>query len=418
MAAKLIDNDIAPLQRLEINKYLPFAFIYFFVNSLALPFGLTYTAILSPLFYYWVVTLRKREILIPFFVCLIPFFIAHAILGVETKAYIISIINYTAVYIFCQSVYAWLKECRSPENIFNKLFIVNFSLCLIGAIVFFTPFRDILWMRQAITDGVDNFSRLKLFTYEASYYATIFTPLFFFYFLQLIFKQNKMNSWLLLFMLFLPYVLSFSIGVIVCILLALIITYITHFIRLTKKPRVLSLLALAVLVSGFSLIILWLFFPGNIIFLRLENILAGKDTSGNGRTYEAFMLASRILEQKSLAWGVGAGQIKILGADIIRSYYLYDLDYNTIAIPNAAAETLAIFGWVGLSIRLFIEVFLFFYTRVYTNYFRLLLFIFIFIYQFTGSFITNVAEYVIWIMAFTNVFFQFDVKNNKRLANN
>jgi len=32
---------------MKINKYFPFAFVYFFVNSLALPFGLTYTAILS-----------------------------------------------------------------------------------------------------------------------------------------------------------------------------------------------------------------------------------------------------------------------------------------------------------------------------------------------------------------------------------
>jgi hypothetical protein len=45
---------------------------------------------------------------------------------------------------------------------------------------------------------------------------------------------------------------------------------------------------------------------------------------------------------------------------------------------------------------------------VWRNYYRLLLFTFIFIYQFTGSFITNVAEYVIWIMAFTPVFREFD----------
>lgn len=42
-----------------------------------------------------------------------------------------------------------------------------------------------------------------------------------------------------------------------------------------------------------------------------------------------------------------------------------------------------------------------------------MLFIFMFIYQFVGSFATNLAEYVIWILAFTNVFRQFDVKANK-----
>ncbi|MBC7536218.1 MAG: hypothetical protein H7258_11050, partial [Ferruginibacter sp.] len=59
--------------------------------------------------------------------------------------------------------------------------------------------------------------------------------------------------------------------------------------------------------------------------------------------------------------------------------------------------------------------FLFFYTKVWTNYFRLLLFIFIFIYQFTGSFVTNIAEYVIWILAFTNVFVEFDVDKRLRV---
>ncbi len=80
-----------------------------------------------------------------------------------------------------------------------------------------------------------------------------------------------------------------------------------------------------------------------------------------------------------------------------------------------SAETLAVFGWVGFFLRFVVEIFLFFYTKVWTNYYRLLLFFFMFIYQFTGSFITNVAEYVIWILAFTNVFNQFDVKANKAI---
>ena len=96
----------------------------------------------------------------------------------------------------------------------------------------------------------------------------------------------------------------------------------------------------------------------------------------------------------------------------IRDYYLYYIDMQ-VAIPNAVAETMAIFGWVGVSLRLGIEIFLFFYTRVWTNYYRLLLFLFIFVYQFTGSFITNIAEYVIWILAFTRIFQQFDIKAEK-----
>ena len=395
---------------MKINRYFPFAFIYFFINSLGLPFGLTYTAILSPLFYWWVFRERKKEILLPFLVCLSPFLIAHAILGVEVRAYIISVVNFIAVYIFCQAFYTFLKAATNIESIFKKILIINIFACLIAAVIYFSSYSGLLWMQQTITDGVDNFTRLKLFTYEASYYATLFIPLFFFYFMQVILKQNKINSWLLLSMLTVPYILSFSIGVISCLLLAVAITYLIHFRALTKKKRVLSLLLVVASLSVSFLIVLWLFFPQNIIFLRFENIFSGKDTSGNGRTSEAFILAMKMLDLKSYAWGIGAGQIKILGADIIRSYYLYDLDYNTFAIPNAAAETLAIFGWVGLSLRILIECFLFFYTKVWTNYYRLLLFLFIFLYQFTGSFITNIAEYVIWILAFTNAFPDFDVR--------
>src|SRR5436309_666244 len=136
---------------MSINKYLPFAFIYFFVNSLALPFGLTYTAILSPLFYWWIVTSRKKEILLPFFVCLAPFFI--------------------------------------------------------------------------------------------------------FYFLQIILNQNKINSWLLLLILLLPYALSFSLGVIGSVTIAGILTYILYFKTLSKKRRVLNIFMLLLIISLSSLAI-------------------------------------------------------------------------------------------------------------------------------------------------------------------
>ena len=147
---------------MKINKYLPFAFIYFFINSLGLPFGLTYTAILSPLFYWWILKQRKTEILIPFFVCLAPFIIIHNILGVDVKAYVVSVINYTAVYIFCQAFYTFLKTCEDPGSIFKKILFVNFFFCLVAIIVYFTPFNGLLWMDQTITEGADNFKRLKL----------------------------------------------------------------------------------------------------------------------------------------------------------------------------------------------------------------------------------------------------------------
>jgi hypothetical protein len=399
---------------MRINKYLPFALIFFFFNSLALPRGLTYTALLSPLFYWWIFKTRKRDIMLPFLVCCAPFIIIHIILGVDFKAYFVSLLNLAAVYIFCQAFYTFLKVCVDKERVFWNLLVINFIFCLIAVVLYFTPYYELVWIQQFLTKGVEDFRRLKLFTYEASYYATLFTPLFFFYFLQVMLNQNKVSAWLLLPLLFIPFLLSFSLGVLGSVAFAIIVSYIFYFRKLTRRKRVFKGIFLVGMLFFLGLGILFMFFPHNALFTRVDNVFTGQDLSGKGRTSDAFIIANRLLDEKSVAWGVGLGQVKILGADIIRSYYQYSLDYNIISIPNAAAETLAIFGWVGFLLRIFAELFLFAYTRVWTNYFRLMLFIFIFIYQFTGSFITNLAEYVIWVLAFTNAFPRFDVRYDMR----
>lgn len=395
---------------MRINKYLPFAFIYFFINSLGLPFGLTYTAVLSPVLYWWTVRQRKQEILLPFFVLLVPVILVHLYQGVEAKSYFISLLNYTFVYIFCQAFYTFLKTADDKEIIFRNLLIANTILCLIAIPVYFTPINEIVWMKENITEGLDNFLRLKLFTYEASYCALLCTPLFFYYFNQVIFRQNKMNSWLLLAMITLPFLLSFSIGTIACILFAVVTVFMIYCTRLIRKRRVISIVAITAAISFTALGLMLAFFPDNSLFVRIGNILQGKDTSGNGRTAEAFILAVKMLKLKTFAFGIGAGQVKTLGAEIVRDYYFYPFDFTNIAIPNATAETLALFGWVGVSFRFAVEIFLFFYTKVWTNYFRLMLFLFIFLYQFTGSFVTNIAEYVVWIMAFWKGWNEFDVR--------
>ena len=67
-----------------------------------------------------------------------------------------------------------------------------------------------------------------------------------------------------------------------------------------------------------------------------------------------------------------------------------------VVIPNAVGDTLAAFGIFGIALRLVLQIVFFFQNQgAYSNYYRLALFLFIFIYQFTGSFITNIAEYVI-----------------------
>jgi hypothetical protein len=346
---------------------------------------------------------------------LFPFVFIHlAWIGVDDKTYLISLVNLTAVYVFGQAFYTFLKTCREPELIIRRIVTANFVLCLIAIPFYFTSFSYFFWSSQPLTEGVENFKRLRLFTYEPSYYATLFVPFFFFCFLKIILGQNRTNAWLLLLMILVPYLLSFSLGVMTAMFLSFVLVSGFHFRRLIVKKRIINLALLSTVVIIPAVVLFVRFFPDNTLLFRIENIVSGHDSSGKGRTYEAFFLARKILELKSSLWGIGLGQIKIIGAGIIKDFYLYPPDYKNVAIPNVTAETLTLFGYAGLFLRFAAEIFLFFYTRVWKNYYRLLLFLFMFIYQFSGSFITSVAEYVIWTIAFTDVFKQFDVQRKRQ----
>jgi hypothetical protein len=68
------------------------------------------------------------------------------------------------------------------------------------------------------------------------------------------------------------------------------------------------------------------------------------------------------------------------------------------------AEVLATFGYLGVAVKLFVEIYLFFKTKVSKSSFRFCMFFFIFFLQFVGSYIVNTIEYVMWILAFSNIF--------------
>lgn len=393
---------------MTINKYLPVALLFFFLNTLGLPFGLTYMTLLTPILYLWIIWEKKREPLLPFLLLLLPFVVMHFLNGVDTFTYLISIVNLVAVYIFVRAFYIYARKVNW-DKIMYPILVINFILCLIAIPLYFSPWHDLVWIEQFLTDGFSSFRRLRLFTYEASYYAVLFTPVFFYFFLQMILKQSRIPFWVLVPMLTLPYILTFSMGVIACLVFSISLLLIFYFRKLLKRKTVVNFLLIfcSLLVLGITMMAV--FFPENPLFVRLENILSGHDSSGKGRTSDAFLLAKKMIMLKSDSWGIGFGQIKVLGEDIIRNFYNYDEHY-VITIPNASAETLAVTGWIGWWLRLLVTIFLFFYTRVWRNYYRFLLFTFVFIYHFTGSYITSQLEYIIWVLAFTNVLPCFDVR--------
>jgi hypothetical protein len=231
-------------------------------------------------------------------------------------------------------------------------------------------------------------------------------PIALYYYLKIARKELPAPFTIFL-LLTVPLILSLSFGVILGLVFALSITFLTNITYFFPKKKLAGYLVFSSLSIFLALIVLFLFFPKNIVFTRIANIFAGRDTSFKGRTIDSFYLGWNIAGLKNIYFGCGLGQVKELGLDLFRKLYKSsDFTVNDVVIPNAVGETLAIFGIAGIFLRFGIEFYFFFKSAVYTNYYRLSLFLFIFIYQFTGSYIMNIAEYVIWILAFTDNHFE------------
>jgi hypothetical protein len=390
-------------QNKATTAFLLVSIIYMFFNSFLLPDGLLFTTLLTPFFFLGIV--RKNGLKSYFIFLLIT--ALFAIFQLPTvgyvKEYIKSFVLLQCVAIFTINAYLVFKEDNKLADVFKVLGTINLVLLLLSIIALFIPLlRSYLWYERSMSDGLPVIPRLKMLTYEASYYSLIITPIFSYYLLKRILLNAKTG--ILLLSLTISLLLSLSFGVLAGILISLILVYCLNLKELGRRIN-LNYLATGLLLIVASFVCLYIFNPQNILFDRIRNIISGKDTSANGRTYESFILAWNIAKTKSLYWGIGLGQLKLIGRDYIIQYYTYTDIPPVIRIPNAVAETLNIFGIAGLVLRFSIIIYLFFKTKVWNNYYRLLLFIFIFIYQFTGSFLFNVVEYVIWILAFSRGLF-------------
>lgn len=398
------------MSKLKVSKYQLLAYIYFFFNSVGLVGGLLYTNILSPFFYVWLLKKSKQPILFPLLVFLIPFDIIHLILGVEIKSFIVSNLLFISTYIFVVSFHYFIHHYHELEGIYKRLLIANFCFTIIACLIYFTPYREVLWYKNKFTQSVEGFHRLALLTFEAAYYSQILAPVALYYLIKIFLRQNTKPALPTLLLVFIPLLLSLSMGVIGAIIISFIALYFIHYKKIFYKRNFFNILFFSsILITGI-VILLVLFFPNNPIFIRLNNIYNGLDTSTKGRTNESFELAWMVAKERSIWFGSGLGQIKELAFDIVKRYFNYWGDLDVVRIPNAVAETLAIFGIFGVIFRFGLIFYFFFKTKVLNNYYRTLLFVFVFVYQFTGSYITSAVEYVIWVLAFSSIFKQFDVQ--------
>ena len=396
----------------RINKYLPVVILYFFFNGFLLPHGLLYTTILTPLFLLWLYQYRTFHKLWLFFAIIIPFGIIHFLNGVDAYYYTVSAILFFTVFVFTICFYQFLKVCLTLRTIFRKIIIINFVLVIIACFAFFIPgLKHFFWQVSAISTGLDKLPRLKLLTYEPSFYSLLLAPIAMYYYLKIIFLKIP-NPALIIILVTVPLLLSFSLGILMGIPLALAILFVLNLKLFFVNEKIPQYIFLILSLTVIVFLLLAIIYPDNPLFIRIFNLFEGKDSSFKGRTFDSYELAWTITSKKDLLFGVGLGQVKVEGLELWRDFYDYNFSISEVAIPCAVAETFAVFGFVGLFIRVGLEIYFFFRTKVYTDYYRLAIFIFIFIYQFTGSYIMNIAEYVIWIMAFhQGLFDEFSKKN-------
>lgn len=381
------------------NTFLIVAIVYMFLNSFLLPEGLLYTTLISPFMFLFLLNHKGIRVYAAFLAVSLFYVCIHWGSISFPASYLKSFALLQCIGIFVIHSYYMIQRYIDAVKVFKVLGMVNLGLLLVScATLWVSALSDLLWYKVPISPGIPVIPRLKMLTYEASYYSLVIFPVAAYYLLKVWLLRAKRG--IILYSLLLSLLLSFSLGVwagIIISLLLLFLFYPKTFYRNTSRKLLIWFIIILIL----SLLFLHVFYPDNPLYQRIDNIFSGTDTSARGRTYEAFSLAVHIARMKSLIWGIGLGQLKEIGRDYIIQYYHYSHIPDTVRIPNAVAETINIFGISGLVIRFVLIGYLFFRTRVWTHYYRLFLFIFMFIYQFTGSFIFNVAEYMIWILAFS-----------------
>jgi hypothetical protein len=274
--------------------------------------------------------------------------------------------------------------------------------------------------------------RYKGLSYEPSHLALVLTPLFS-YFLIKYALHKKRKDFTLIVATGLPIAATMSFGFAAAFFLSVLLMAIP-LIFLGGRLRTIMLWVLLLSITS----AVFIGNTDNTISKRMKVVMEGNDSSVNGRTTEAFYLGYECAKKKSKLFGIGQGQIKVIGEEVIRPYYIelnggskekwpaviepyfekkhgYSKEnWPQMALPNSSAETLAIFGILGLVLRILFEIFLFFRMKVYKNWFQLFLFIFIFTYQLMGSFMLSVAEILMWVLAFTPLFPSLEILKRKQ----
>ena len=371
---------------IRLHRYLPIACTYLFINGIdILPLGLLITSVLSPLLYIWLLLKQRRFVLEAFLAVLCPFAIANAVDGIDWSLYLVSFLLLLTVYVTAYAFAVAVGEIHSWASLLEPLIWINFMLACVGLVVRFTPWYHLMWQELGAVDtGGVILIRFRMFAYEPSYYSLLLAPLAL-YSYWLVVRRRTLYSVLLFVVTLFPMLMSLSFGVISGMILAVTLVHLLSGKGLARYAWVLT--------ASVAFMLGYLALPAeNVIRLRIDNIISGNDASASVRSSGSLSAAYAMAKEKDIWFGVGLGQVKLYGNRFI--------GWGTGRLTSAFADTLGQFGLAGVSLRILLEILFFFRTRCYREPFRFSLFLLMFIFQFAGSFVTNLAEYVIWALAF------------------
>lgn len=284
----------------KFNKYFPFVILYFFFNTLFLPLGLLYTTILTPVFIWWLYRqdhFRNGSI---FFLITVPFIVIHYLQGIDPYYYFRSYFLLFTAFVFLLTTIHFLEVTVSLRIIFRRLLLLNFIFVIFAVVLFFIPsYRHWMWAVSDISTGLTQFPRLRLFTYEPSYYSTLLIPLAFYYYLKIVLFRYS-NGIVPFLLITIPLILSFSLGAIFGIAISFFLLFFTHIRTFFKEKKAAEYALFTIIVLLVLSITAYFVFPDNPFFFRIRNIFNGSDTSFNGRFFDSFYLAWKVAQEKSI----------------------------------------------------------------------------------------------------------------------
>lgn len=383
-----------------------FVFLFFF-NRVGLPFGISFDMLLAPFLVYFIFKENAQSLLYKAVGVLLVFGVIHLVSGVYFTAFGVSNLVFITLVIAVIAFYQRTKHIDFFDEIILRITQLNSVLTILALFLLFFLKSTYLWYLVPYTSNAEALPRLKLFTEEASHYSFLLLPIFYYWLYQWLVQFNW-RTFGYLTTIIISLILSFSLGVLSVIALTLFILILIYCRSILQHSRYRQLLLIGLIAILSIACFVYYFFPINPLTIRMNNLINGLDTSGRGRTYESFEIAWRVLQLNYPLTGIGLGQFKFIGRDVLLLYYKYHTIPSVVRLPNALAETLVSFGVLGVFIRVFIQIYWAFKRRIVNNLFQTSLFISLFIYQFTGGFLMHSFEYYYWILVVVPIFKTFD----------